>query len=183
VKKASELLARLLDKGPPGALPFPALFGGWQEIAGPSLAEHCRAYEVRHRFLLVECDHPGWMQLLLMQKKPILAKIRQRFPQLGMKDVKVRVGALRGGLRPAVSARSAAAPQAGSAPAGPPAGGREPAISAREAAIAPREDAAEALPSAEIQQALSVVADPELREKLRLLLQELERRIDSPDRK
>ncbi len=161
MKKAAEVLARLLDKGPPGALPFPSLFGGWQEIAGPSLAEHCRAYEVRHRCLLVECDHPGWMQLLLLQKKPILAKIRQRFPQLGMRDIKVRVSAAGAARQPVTPA---------------PQGGREPATAAQEAGIA-------APAGAEIQQALAAVADPELREKLRLLLLELERRIDTPDRK
>ena len=93
MKKAEEILARLLEKGPAGAPAFHSLFGGWQEIAGPSLAEHCRAYEVRHHSLLVEADHPGWMQLFLMQKKPILARIRQRFPQLDLRDIKVRVNA------------------------------------------------------------------------------------------
>jgi hypothetical protein len=174
VKRAAEILARLLDKGPPGALPFPSLFGGWQELAGPSLAEHCRAYEVRHHCLLVECDHPGWMQLLLIQKKPILAKIRQRFPQLGMRDIKVRVQPA-GGPRPA-----AVAAQRRAAPPGPessaPASAPQPAAAASEAPAAPPA-------SAGIRQALAAVGDPELREKLRLLLQELERRIDTPEGK
>ncbi len=189
MKKAAELLARLLDKGPPGALPFPALFGGWQEIAGPSLAEHCRAYEVRHRCLLVECDHPGWMQLLLMQKKAILARIRQRFPQLGMRDIKMRVSASGAARRPAATARPAgmqarAVEPAGQAAAGAPApeAGREPAIAAREPVVAADQAATAAPLSAEVRQALSAVGDPELREKLRLLLQELERRgAEAPD--
>ncbi len=172
MKKAAEILARLLDKGPPGALPFPSLFGGWQEIAGPSLAEHCRAYEVRHRCLLVECDHPGWMQLLLIQKKPILAKIRQRFPQLGMRDIKVRVSQASGGRQPAIAARREPATAAG-----------EPSVAAPEAVVAAGQAAAAAPASAEVRQALAAVGDPELREKLRLLLQELERRIDTADRK
>jgi hypothetical protein len=177
VKRAAEILARLLDKGPPGALPFPSLFGGWQEIAGPSLAEHCRAYEVRHRCLLVECDHPGWMQLLLIQKKPILAKIRQRFPQLGIRDLKVRVSQA-GGARPASAAP--VGPQAGPKPA---TAAREPAAPASGQATAAPGAAVAPPASAEIQQALAGVGDPGLREKLRLLLQELERRIDTPDRK
>ena len=166
MRKASEILARLLEKGPPGALPFPSLFGGWEEIAGPSLAEHCRAYEVRHHSLLVEADHPGWMQLLLIQKKAILSRIRQRFPQLGLRDIKVRVGASGGGRQ--------ATPRQAPTPA------RQPAIVARQAATpAPGQPATPgAPPSAETQQALAAVGDPELREKLRLLLQELERRLE-----
>jgi hypothetical protein len=173
MKKAAEILARLLDKGPAGggaggyAPAFHSLFGGWQEIAGPSLAEHCRAYEVRHHSLLVEADHPGWMQLLLMQKKAILARVRQRFPELELRDIKVRVNA------------------AGAAGAG----GRKPAIAARQAASAAQqpvtaaEPADSAPPSPATEQALAAVGDPELREKLRLLLQELERRIDTREDK
>ena len=164
MKKADEILSRLLDKGPAGAQPFHSLFGGWQELAGQSLAEHCRAYEVRHRCLLVEADHPGWMQLLLMQKKAILARIRQRFPQLELRDIKVRVSATGGAAKPGARQPApgvAPAPRDGE-PARPPAAG--PA-------------------SAEVEQALATVSDPELRRKLQLLLQEMERRIDTRDRK
>lgn len=168
MKKAEEILARLLEKGPAGAPAFHSLFGGWQEIAGPSLAEHCRAYEVRHHSLLVEADHPGWMQLFLMQKKPILARIRQRFPQLDLRDIKVRVNA--------AGARSAGKPR-------PPTQAQVPQAAPEPAAPAEAPPAPPGVPpSAEIQEALAPVGDPDLREKLRLLLQELERRgSDAPD--
>lgn len=155
MKKAAEVLARLLDKGPAGANPFSSLFGGWQDIAGVSLAEHCRAYEVRHHSLLVEADHPGWMQLLLMQKKAILARIRQRFPQLELRDIKVRVSP---GRSPGSTPGSSQGSTPGSRPESTP--GFLPGGPA----------------SAEVEQALAAVGDPGLRERLRLLLQELERR-------
>ena len=172
MKKAEEILARLLEKGPAGAPAFHSLFGGWQEIAGPSLAEHCRAYEVRHHSLLVEADHPGWMQLFLMQKKPILARIRQRFPQLDLRDIKVRVNAAGarspGKPRPPVQARIPAQAQV------PQAAPEAPSVEPPAPPGVP--------PSAEIQEALAPVGDPDLREKLRLLLQELERRgAEAPD--
>ena len=177
MKKAAEILARLLEKGPAGAPPFHALFGGWQEIAGPSLAEHCRAYEVRHHSLLVEADHPGWMQLLLMQKKAILARIHQRFPQLELRDIRVRVGGAKPAMaapKPAIAARQpAAAASAAPHSSTPRPEGSGPA--AGQTAAAPS--------SAEVEQALAAVGDPELREKLRLLLQELERRIDTAEDK
>lgn len=179
MKKAEEILARLLEKGPAGAPAFHSLFGGWQEIAGPSLAEHCRAYEVRHHSLLVEADHPGWMQLFLMQKKPILARIRQRFPQLDLRDIKVRVNAA--GARSPGKPRSPAQDQGQTqarTPAHAPRPAPEPAAPA-EAPPAPPP----VPPSAEVQEALAAVGEPELREKLRLLLQELERRgSDAPER-
>jgi hypothetical protein len=171
VKKADEILSRLLDKGPAGAQPFHSLFGGWQELAGESLAEHCRAYEVRHRCLLVEADHPGWMQLLLMQKKAILARIRQRFPQLELRDIKVRVNA--------AGARGTGEPRP---PAKGPAQARQAAQAVPEAPAAASPAPPGVPPSAEIREALAAVGEPELREKLRLLLQELERRgAEAPD--
>jgi len=172
MKKADEILARLLEKGPAGAPAFHSLFGGWQEIAGPSLAEHCRAYEVRHHSLLVEADHPGWMQLFLLQKKPVLARIRQRFPQLELRDIKVRVNAA--GARSAGTPRP---PAQARTPTQVPQAAPEPAAPAEAPSAPPGVP-----PSAEIQEALAPVGDPDLREKLRLLLQELERRgADAPD--
>lgn len=181
MRKAEEILARLLEKGPAGAPAFHSLFGGWQEIAGPSLAEHCRAYEVRHHSLLVEADHPGWMQLFLMQKKPILARIRQRFPQLDLRDIKVRVNPARagqgsgGGRSPGQPRPPAQAPAQGLAPQPAPEAPRVPPS-------APPLVPPGVPPSAEVQEALAAVGEPELREKLRLLLQELERRgSEAPD--
>ena len=175
MKKAAEVLARLLDKGPAGSNPFSSLFGGWQDIAGVSLAEHCRAYEVRHHSLLVEADHPGWMQLLLMQKKAILARIRQRFPQLELRDIKVRVSP---GSSPGSTPGSSQGSTPGSRPASTP--GFTPGSSQGFAPGSAPASTPGFLPSgpasAEVEQALAAVGDPGLRERLRLLLQELERR-------
>ena len=92
MKKAAEVLAHLLERSRAAeGSPAGSLFGEWQDIAGVSLAEHCRVYDVRHHNLFVEVDHPGWMQLLLLAKRKLLAKLRQRFPQLEIRDLKVRV--------------------------------------------------------------------------------------------
>ena len=171
MKKAAEVLARLLDKGPAGANPFSSLFGGWQDIAGVSLAEHCRAYEVRHHSLLVEADHPGWMQLLLMQKKVIIARIRQRFPELELRDIKVRVSP---GSRPESTPDFTPGSTPGSRPESTPGSsqGFAPGFTpASTPGFIPGGPA-----SAEVEQALAAVGDPGLRERLRLLLQEMERR-------
>jgi hypothetical protein len=145
VKKASEVLARLLEKsGTAGGSHEGSVFGEWQDIAGVSLAEHCRVYDVRHHSLFVEADHPGWMQLLLLSKRKLLSKLRQRFPQLEIRDIRVRVG--KEEERPS---------EARTLPSPPP------------AAVEP--DPA-------VEQAVAGVADSELREKLRQLLLEIERR-------
>jgi hypothetical protein len=151
VKKAAEILARLLERRPgAGVQPSGSLFGEWQEIVGLSLAEHCRVVDIRHHSLLVDADHPGWMQLLLLSRRTVLSKIRQRFPELEIRDLKVRVAA---------------------APSGLPAQGAPPPP---QAAGAAGTEAANASP--EVEEAVAAVTDSALKEQLRQLLAELERR-------
>ncbi len=92
MKKAAEILARVLDeKNRKLARTYSSIFGTWSEIAGESLAEHSRIYEIANGNLFVEVDHPGWMQLLLMKKPRILRAVKHRYPAMAIKDIKVKV--------------------------------------------------------------------------------------------
>lgn len=92
VKKAAEILARILDeKSREIGTTYSSVFGGWSWIAGESLAEHSRVYEVKNRNLFVEVDHPGWMQLLLMKKPQILRSVKRKYPVLDITDLKIKV--------------------------------------------------------------------------------------------
>jgi hypothetical protein len=147
MKKAAEILARLLERHSPQAQPYSSLFGGWERIVGDSLAEHSRVYELRHQNLFVDVDHPGWMQHLLLKKAAILARLRRQYPQLQIRDLKIRVGQ-QGAFQ-----------------------GQQPG------AVHPRGASEHAPPASnEVEQALSEVGDAELKEKLRrLLLRSLQR--------
>jgi hypothetical protein len=100
------------------------------------------------------------MQLLQMQKKAILARIRQRFPELELRDIKVRIRARPGSSPGAATSGAAPGGAPGSAPGGAPGG----------------TPGGEQGTSQAIEQALAAVGDPGLKEKLRLLLRELEQR-------
>ena len=92
MKKAAEILARILEEKAQGiGATYSSVFGGWSWIAGESLAEHSRVYEVKNRNLFVEVDHPGWMQLLLMKKPQILRSLKRKYPILNIRDVKIKV--------------------------------------------------------------------------------------------
>jgi len=146
MRKAAEILVRLLERHSPQAQPYSSLFGGWEQIVGDSLAEHSRVYEVRNKNLFVDVDHPGWMQLLLLKKAAVLAKVRRQYPQLEIRDLKIRVREQGFQVNEPGSARPRGEPR-------------------------PDEPA-----SVEIEEALSEVQDTELKEKLRrLLLRSLER--------
>ena len=92
VKKAAEILARILDeKNRKLSQTYSSIFGTWSDIVGESLAEHSRIYEIANRNLFVEVDHPGWMQLLFMKKPQILRAVKRKYPAMDIKDIKVKV--------------------------------------------------------------------------------------------
>ncbi len=92
MKKASEILARVLDeKNRKLGQAYSSIFGTWSQIVGESLAEHSRIYEIANRNLFIEVDHPGWMQLLLMKKPHILRAVKRRYPDMEVKELRVKV--------------------------------------------------------------------------------------------
>lgn len=160
MKKAAEILSRLLETREQSAAgQYASVFAAWQEISGVSLAEHSQVYEIRNRNLLVEVDHPGWMQMLLLAKRSILDKVRRRYPQLGIQDLKIRVN-----LSYAETER--------------PKGSVERPAETGGAGVSP-----EAKTPVELEQALAGVADQALKTRLRLLLLAiLRRKVDGTGR-
>ena len=88
--KAGDVLKSLLSVHNEGAA-YSSLFGTWVDIVGLSLGEHSRVYDVRHKTLYVEVDHPGWMQMLYFRKEKILAVLKIKFSQLDIMDLKIKV--------------------------------------------------------------------------------------------
>jgi len=73
---------------------YHSFFSSWKQLAGINIAAHTRPRDIRNRVLIIEADHPGWVQLLQMKTKPILRKIQRDFPQLDIKDLRIVVGEL-----------------------------------------------------------------------------------------
>ena len=77
------------------------LFSSWAEIADearpPSgelakddishLASHSRIREFEKGMLLVEADHPGWVQILFSKQQDLLSIARRRFPELDIRNI------------------------------------------------------------------------------------------------
>ena len=92
MKRAAEILSQILDqKERQAGETYSSVFGAWSQIAGGSLAEHSRIYEISGSNLFVEVDHPGWMQLLLMKKNQVIRSVRKRYPALNIRDLKIKV--------------------------------------------------------------------------------------------
>jgi hypothetical protein len=87
MKRAGELLSALLDEGLiKKAQGYSNLLSAWQKITAKcgiaAAAYHSRIRELERCILLVEADHPGWVQLLQTKQHKLLADAQRRFPDL-----------------------------------------------------------------------------------------------------
>jgi predicted nucleic acid-binding Zn ribbon protein len=90
VKQAKDLITALFDREHARqAASWSSLFSGWRSVVGEDLAAHSRVVDVRHGTLVVEVDHPGWLQLLRLREASILGAIKSRYAPLEIERMKV----------------------------------------------------------------------------------------------
>lgn len=82
---------------------FASFAANWSYIVGERLAAHSRVADVDKGVLIVEADHPGWIQLLQLRQAEILESVARRFPELGLRSIVFRLsrGAEAGAKDPA----------------------------------------------------------------------------------
>lgn len=94
MKKIGELLKEYLrEKGWLSGNPYDPLFHEWKRVAGDALAAHARLIDVQNGILLVEVDHPGWLQMLQLRKASLLDAARRVAPLASIEGIRVRLGA------------------------------------------------------------------------------------------
>lgn len=92
MKKAGDLLGSFLDSNVlKAAEGYAKLFSAWKSVAGERTAAHSRIAELERTILVVEADHPGWLQMLQLRQGDILAQIRGRFPDLEITGISLRL--------------------------------------------------------------------------------------------
>jgi hypothetical protein len=96
MKKAGELLSNFFDaKTLDTALGFSRLFSSWASVAEahkiPGAASHSRIVELECCVLLIEADHPGWIQILQTKQQDLLVEFQQRFPDLTITGISFRL--------------------------------------------------------------------------------------------
>lgn len=93
MKSVGDLLRQLLrEKGWTNGNPYDPLFVGWRGIAGEVLASHARLLDVQNGILVVEVDHPGWLQIAHIRKDALLAAARRAAPLADIDGIRFRVG-------------------------------------------------------------------------------------------
>jgi predicted nucleic acid-binding Zn ribbon protein len=93
VRKAGDILRDFLkERGWPTEDPYAPLFRGWEDIAGPELGPRSRVVEVEDGVIVVEVDHPGWLQMLQLRKRALLEAARRAVPNGRLDDLRGRMG-------------------------------------------------------------------------------------------
>jgi len=94
IKDVSALLEVFFDRETMGAGGrYVEFLGSWRQIAGPRLGDHPRPVDVRNGILIVEAEHSGWIQLLQMRQEQIVASVQQRYPELGVRAMALKLTA------------------------------------------------------------------------------------------
>lgn len=92
IRKAGELVERLMGpKAADEAQGWARFFSSWNSSVGERLAAHSRPVDVRNGIVLVEAEHPGWIQLLQLKQEGLLAQLKKAFPDLGIRGIAFRL--------------------------------------------------------------------------------------------
>ena len=92
MRKVDDLLQQFLDRiGRSDGAPYIGLFRGWRRIVGDRIADHAEPVDIRGSALIVEADHPGWVQMVMMSQAQILRQLKARYPELGITGLHIRV--------------------------------------------------------------------------------------------
>ena len=93
MKKAADILKNILgEQQARQAGEWSTFFKGWQALAGDDIAAHSSVRDVKQGSVIVEVDHPGWLQMLQMKKGKILATMKKRYPELDIQDIRIFLG-------------------------------------------------------------------------------------------
>jgi predicted nucleic acid-binding Zn ribbon protein len=93
MKKIGDLLREYLrERGWLGEDPSSPIFLSWKTISGEPFSAHSRPLEIEDGVLIVEVDHPGWLQLMNMKKAALLSAIGEAAPRAEVRDVTLRLG-------------------------------------------------------------------------------------------
>ena len=68
---------------------FSSFFRRWQMIVGEKLEKHTRVIDIKNHTLIVEADHPGWLQLLYIKKAKVLFLVKKLYPELKIKKMRI----------------------------------------------------------------------------------------------
>ncbi|HKL87022.1 MAG TPA: DUF721 domain-containing protein [Treponemataceae bacterium] len=91
-KRASELINSLFEGFNENEMKQSLSFvRSWKEIVGEKISAHSKVLDLVKGSVVIEVDHPGWSQQILLQKKRIITSLSKAFPELDIRNLMIRV--------------------------------------------------------------------------------------------
>ncbi len=92
MKKAGDILKTFFDRSVLAeGEKYLRFFGAWDQIVGPDISAHAKAVDIVHGSVVVEVDHPGWLQMLQLREQNVLQALHRRFPDLKITGMRYRL--------------------------------------------------------------------------------------------
>lgn len=92
MKKAGDILKTFFDRSVLAeGEKYLRFFGAWDEIVGPDISAHAKAVDIVHSSVVVQVDHPGWLQMLQLRENNVLQALHRRFPDLKITGMRYRL--------------------------------------------------------------------------------------------
>lgn len=89
MKKAGDLLHNYFDDIQMNeGKQYSELKTAWREIAGDKIGYYSSLNDVVDGVLIIDIDHPGIKQLILLKERDILRRINKRYPVLNISKIK-----------------------------------------------------------------------------------------------
>lgn len=89
MKKAGDLLNIFFDDIQKAqGEQFSDFHKSWERIAGEKIGQNTKINDIVDGNLIIEIDHPGWKQLILLKEKNIIRQINKDFPELKVGKIK-----------------------------------------------------------------------------------------------
>lgn len=83
------LLHRLkLDK----TNPMSKIHQMWGDIVGEDLLLNAQLHDLKRRVLVIKVTHPTYASMVMLRRKAILNRLKERFPELKITQIQVRSG-------------------------------------------------------------------------------------------
>ena len=93
IQSAQEILDRVLQKIPQDntrATEF-QLYRNWAEYVGTDIAAHSAPVELEGHTLLIEVDHPAWLQKLQLHSSAIIRQVNKKSPSFALKALRLHL--------------------------------------------------------------------------------------------
>jgi predicted nucleic acid-binding Zn ribbon protein len=67
------------------------LMRGWAEVVGPVIAQRSRPRMLKDGILFIEVENSVWMQELWFHQKQIIDRIKEEYPKVEVKGIRLEV--------------------------------------------------------------------------------------------